>query len=51
MIFVSIVVHLAVQHLPGVAKPATVWLIQALAVWCDVKDMVVDTVVENQVAN
>lgn len=35
MIIISIVVHAAFQRLPELAKPATVWLTQALIAWCD----------------
>jgi hypothetical protein len=51
MVLISIAVHLAVQHLADLVKPATAWLIQALAAWCNVHGDVVDTTTSDRVAN
>jgi hypothetical protein len=42
MIVISVVVHAAFQRLPQLAKPASVWLIQALVAWCDAHNVTSD---------
>ena len=51
MILISIAVHVAFQRLPELAKPATIWLIQALVAWCGGGGVVAGIIDNDHVAN